>query len=169
LLLVAEDKADVACPDDDAHRLARQERRVRHPEGRPASTQIELQKPVVGIMARDRTFDHDRSVVGHREWQVESCQRIGNRSASARLAVFQQHQMIGQARDLLERVTDIQNGDVEFIVKALKIRQDLQLAFLVERRERLVEDERGLVSNARAMATRCRSPPGSAAGMRCNK
>ena len=34
--------------------------------------------------------------------------------------------------DLLERVTDIQNGDVEFIVKALKIRQDLQLAFLVE-------------------------------------
>ena len=91
-------------------------------------------------------------------------------SASGPLATtrpsVQHHQVVGQPRHFVGRVADVEHGNVQFVVQAFEVGQDLLLAREVERGQRLVhQQQRGLVSSARAMATRWRSPPESRSGL----
>ncbi len=46
-----------------------------------------------------------------------------------------------QTRDFFGRVADVEHGNIEFIMQAFEIRQNLELAFLIERGERFIEQE----------------------------
>ncbi len=44
--------------------------------------------------------------------------------------------MIRKTRDFLGRVAHVEHRNIEFVVKAFEIRQDFELALLIERRKR---------------------------------
>lgn len=86
-------------------------------------------------------LDHHPGVVVQRQRQVDSRQGFADRPAGADLAVLQQHQVIGQARHFVRRVADIEHRDVQFLVQAFEIGQDLALALQVEGCQRLVHQQ----------------------------
>ena len=49
--------------------------------------------------------------------------------------------MIGQARHFVPGMADVQHRDVQFVVQAFQVRQNLALALAVEGRERLIHQQ----------------------------
>ena len=68
--------------------------------------------------------------------------------ASTRPAVHHQD-VIGQPRDLVRRVADIEHRNLKLIVQALQVRQDLLLALQIQRRQRLVHQQHARVDGQR--------------------
>ena len=73
--------------------------------------------------------------------QIESRQRFGQRSAGKYATPLQQHKMIGQASDFVERMADVKYRDVQFFVQAFEIRQYFAFAPGVQRSQRLVHQQ----------------------------
>jgi hypothetical protein len=85
----------------------------------------------------------------------------------ARTRPAQQHHVLGQAGNLVQRVADVEHRNVQRAVQPLQVGQHLGLALGVQRGQgSSISSRRGLVASARAMATRWRSPPDSVAGLR---
>ena len=92
-------------------------------------------------MAADLAVDHRFGIVLAGEGQVGLQQDVLERAAGAYLAFIEQHQMIGQARHFVRRMTDVEHGDVQLLVQALQVGQHLLLALEIERGQRLVHQQ----------------------------
>ena len=89
----------------------------------------------------DGGLDDDAGVVGEGGRQVDAAQHRVQRPAGDNLALVEQHQMVGEAGDFVGGVADVDDGNRQFSVQALKIGQDLQLALKIERGQRFVHQQ----------------------------
>ena len=83
----------------------------------------------VGFVLGDNRFEDDAGVVGESARQVDAAQHCVERPAGDDLALIEQHQMIGEAGDLVGGMADVDDRDRQFAVQTFEIGQDFQLAF----------------------------------------
>ena len=57
--------------------------------------------------------------------------------------------MVGQPRHFIQRVTDVEHGNLQLAVQALQIRQNILLAAGIERGERLIHQQQARTSQQR--------------------
>ncbi|MNI79452.1 hypothetical protein D3C73_1359070 [compost metagenome] len=93
-----------------------------------ATGQLQGQQLVVDVVVSHQTVDHHARVVTLCQRQVEPRQGFADRSAGQGLAGAQQHDVIGQARDFVLGMADVQHRYFQFVVQPLKVRQDLAFA-----------------------------------------
>ncbi len=96
---------------------------------------------VLGIMSGNLAFDHHTGVVAEGGRQVQSRQRLAQFALSDGAALLQQHHVVGQPRHFVRRVADVEHGDIQLVMQAFQIRQDLTLALEVERGQRFVHQQ----------------------------
>ena len=93
-------------------------------------------------MRRDDGLDHrTRFVATGVRPQVDPPHHLVDRSVRERLAVGQQHDRVGQPRDLGDRVAHVDDRNMQIVAQPLDVAQHLALARHVERGERLVHQQ----------------------------
>lgn len=100
--------------------------------------QAQVEQIVVRVVPHHPAFEHHPSVVVLGQRQIEAGEGFANGAAGHGSAVFQQHQVVGQACHLILCVADIHQRDVQLTVQAFQVRQYLALAWAVEGGQRLI-------------------------------
>ena len=93
------------------------------------------------IALADLRVEHHAGVIAQAQRQVEPRQGLAERTAGDHAASLQQHHVVGQARHLVERVADVDDGQRQRLVQAVEIRQDRRLGGRIERGQRLVHEQ----------------------------
>ena len=88
--------------------------------------------------AFERASHQASGVARDRERQRRVALQLVQRSGADHPALFHQHDLVGEALDLGDVVTDIDDRQVEPVAQPFEERQDLVLGGAVERRQRLV-------------------------------
>ncbi|MCY1372295.1 hypothetical protein D9M69_594920 [compost metagenome] len=114
---------------------------MRHTDVEGSVGQLQAQQLIVGVISADATFDHHTRVIPHCQRQVEACQGLADRAAGQCPAVAEQHDMVGQPRNFILGVADVQHRDVEFVVQALQVGQDFTFALGIQGRQRFVHQQ----------------------------
>ncbi|MDT4817227.1 hypothetical protein FQZ97_502980 [compost metagenome] len=112
-----------------------------HPHAQRAAGQRQGQQLVARIESLYAAFDHHARVVFLGDGQVEARQGLVERSAGQHPAVVQQHQVIGQARHFIGRMTDVEQRNIQFVMQALQIGEDFTLALEIQRRQGFVHQQ----------------------------
>lgn len=97
----------------------------------------------------DPTLQHDTGVLAQADRQIEPRQGLLQRPARQHPAGLQHHQVVGQARDLVGGVADIEDGDGQALMQPLQVRQDLLLALVVQGGQGLVHQQDSRVDRER--------------------
>ena len=134
-------EADITRLDLAAQRLSKVHWRVRDTNVQRRAGQLQRQQLVIGVVVTDVALDDHPRVIAHRQRQVQPCQGFADRTAGERFAVAQQHDVVGQSRDFILGMADVQHRDVEFVVQALQIRQDFTFALSVQRGQRFIHQQ----------------------------
>ena len=80
-------------------------------------------------MRRDRRLDHRaRLVASGVRAQIEAAHHVVDRTGGDRLALREEHHRVGEARDLLDRMADVDDRDVQIVAQLLDVAQDFVLA-----------------------------------------
>ena len=110
-------------------------------QGQRRVGQRQREQLVTLIVAADLGPQHHAGIVALCQRQIEAWQQFAERAAGQGAAAVQQHQVIGQARHFIGRMADVEHGDVQLVMQAFQVGQDLLLALAVEGCQRLVEQQ----------------------------
>ena len=105
---------------------------------------------VVGVVAGDLAFHHDAGVLAEGGRQVKSRQGFAQFALGDGPSLFQQHHVIGQPRHFVRRVADVEHRDIQLVMQAFQVGQDLALALEVERSQRFVHQQQARAGQQRA-------------------
>ena len=106
-----------------------------------AAREVQTRQVIVVVVGRDDGLDDDAGILGEGSRQVQPCQGLLERAAREHATAVHHHQMIGQARDLVRGVADVEHRDRQLVVQPLQVGQDLLLARDVQGGKRLVHQQ----------------------------
>ena len=106
-----------------------------------AAAHAQREKAIAGVVRLDHAVEGDRRVARDRERQRRVALQFLERSGADHPALVDEHDLVGEALDLGDRVGDVDDRQREAIAQPLEERQDLVLGRPVERRQRLVHQE----------------------------
>ena len=137
--MVLQGDADIARVDQNARELAGRQVFARHQQALAAAA--DAGQMVLMIVGFHRAFQHGRgiSLFGHRQMQFG--QQFAHRAVGRYLALFEQHQVIGKARDLLWVVRDVDHRQFQFAMQAFEVGQDGGFRGVIERRQGFVHQQ----------------------------
>ena len=119
--------------------------------GQRAAGVGEVRRSARRILPRDPRRQHDtgleRAGVGAK---VEAAEDVVDGAARHHAAAGEQHDRVGEARDLVDGVADVDDRQSRLVAEPLDVGQDLLLQSRVERRQRLVHQQQARVRQQRA-------------------
>jgi hypothetical protein len=129
----------VARQDAHAHAAADRRAAVAHPEF--AAVELDARQVPFGIAFGHRGLEHGAGILAQADRQVDPRQGLGQRALRHGAAGVHDDDMVGQARDFVRGMADIDHGNVEFVAQAFQPGQEFLLARMVERGQRLVHQQ----------------------------
>ena len=103
--------------------------------------QLQAEQLIGGVVGADLAFDDHPGVIAQRQGQIQACEGLADRAAGEGFAITEQYQMIGQTRDFILRMTDVQQRNIQFVMQALQVWEDFAFAPAVESRQRFVHQQ----------------------------
>jgi hypothetical protein len=95
----------------------------------------------LGIAFGHRGGEHGAGVLAQLDRQVDARQGLGQRPVRHGAAAFHDDDVVGQARDFVGGMADVDQRDVQLVAQALQPGQEFLLAGMVERGQRLVHQQ----------------------------
>ena len=106
-----------------------------------AAAHAQSEEAIAAVVLFDDAVERDRGVARDRQRQGRIALQFTERSRADHSALVHQHDLVGEAFDLGDRVGDVDDRQRQPIAQPLEERQDLVLGRAVERRQRLVHQE----------------------------
>ena len=143
-------QADVARQDAHAHTAAQRQALVTRPQAAFGGAELQPRQLPRRIALGDRALQHHAGTFALRRGQIQPRQHVGQRPGCGDLAVRHQHQLVGELRDLVDRMADIDHRNVQLGMQPPQIGQHLGLARRIQRRQRLVHQQQARPGGQRA-------------------
>ena len=89
----------------------------------------------------DHRIEDDTDIFAEAYRQVEAGKDFAQCAAGDDLARIQHDQMVGESRHLIGCVTDVDDGNLEFVMQTFQVGQKFTLACRIESRQRLVHQQ----------------------------